>query len=77
MSSCKQDRGERTVQLRNVFLMILVFEIAACQDADNRPQPGEPQPRSLADERAAPDEWLGRWQGPEGTYLELRETIDG
>lgn len=49
--------------------------LAACdQQADEAQAPAQPVPKSAAaPEPVHVSEWLGRWNGPEGTYLDIAE----
>lgn len=60
---------------RQVVLAITAVSLAvlltACQE---RPRETSPAPAASAPLAAAPaaDQWLGQWNGPEGTFLELK-----
>lgn len=35
------------------------------------------EPQALAQKPGNPDQWIGRWNGPEGTYLAIEKNGDG
>ncbi|MBW0170444.1 MAG: hypothetical protein ACT6SF_17025 [Hydrogenophaga sp.] len=61
-------KRQAAVALTAVSLAVL---LAACQE---RPREASPAPAASAPLAAAPaaDQWLGKWNGPEGTFLELK-----
>jgi hypothetical protein len=61
-------KRQAAVALTAVSLAVL---LAACQE---RPREASPAPAASAPLAAAPaaDQWLGQWNGPEGTFLELK-----
>jgi hypothetical protein len=66
-----------------ITLLMAVF-IAGCGGRNQPAKPssganGNPPPKSTAAPRAAnyvTDQWLGKWIGPEGTYLMLSKNLD-
>ena len=66
---CRRMISERRFQ---IALFIAAALTAGCE-AQNQPPTANPVPS------AAPrkiDEWIGRWNGPEGTYLEISKSGD-
>lgn len=61
-------KRQAVVALTAVSLAVL---LAACHE---RPREASPAPAASAPLAAAPaaDQWLGKWNGPEGTFLELK-----
>lgn len=61
-------KRQAAVALTAVSLAVL---LAACQE---RPRDASPAPAASAPLAAVPaaDQWLGKWNGPEGTFLELK-----
>lgn len=63
--------------MRPLHLALLVAGLAglsACSKPAGSPPvspASAPSPVAAASEPAARDPWLGRWQGPEGTFLEV------
>jgi hypothetical protein len=58
---------------RPVFLAVTVGTVlvVGCSERGSSPAPEKPStPRPVAVE-SAPDGWLGKWNGPEGTFLQL------
>lgn len=49
---------------------------AGCSDA-GPPPAGVPTPAAASASAVDPTAWLGRWTGPEGTYLEVSGGADG
>lgn len=57
----------------------LVAALVGCHKAPTEPRapqqaaatPAASAPAASTPGAAAPDRWLGRWQGPEGTFLEI------
>lgn len=56
--------------------MALAFSVAGCQDrGTGAAPPAEPSPPAATPAPVAPkpatDQWVGQWNGPEGTFLAL------
>jgi hypothetical protein len=53
--------------------MALALSVAGCQDRGTEPAAASPPTASPAPKAAAPatDQWVGQWNGPEGTFLAL------
>jgi hypothetical protein len=51
-------------------LLAMVLIAAGCQTHAGRTADGTPQTIATA-AQLVPDQWLGRWDGPEGTFLNL------
>ncbi|HMM66998.1 MAG TPA: hypothetical protein PKC03_08665 [Dokdonella sp.] len=69
-----------------LFPGLIAIVLAACQQqADEganlpRPPAGESHPagpRGPAPAASRPDQWIGRWNGPEGTYLSITRQGEG
>jgi len=54
-------------------LLAIVLIAVGCQTHTGRTAEGTPQ-AVAATAQVVPDEWLGRWDGPEGTFLHLSRT---
>lgn len=63
------------MNLRTPALAVATALLAACSKAPPEPAPLPASAPGAAAEPASPvqrlDAWLGRWQGPEGTFLEI------
>jgi hypothetical protein len=57
-------------------LALASFALGSCADVEQGGAAPPAPSASAGEERAATDAWLGRWQGPEGTYLDV-EGADG
>lgn len=59
-----------------VLLLLLVPAIAACDETPPAPKAESPNEKTeiLADRLG---EWMGQWNGPEGTYLKLEKSGEG
>jgi len=51
-------------------LLAIMLITAGCQTHTGRTAETELQPNATA-AQAVPDQWMGRWDGPEGTFLNL------
>jgi hypothetical protein len=51
-------------------LLAIVMIMAGCQAPTGRSPAAAPQVNGIT-AQAVPDQWLGRWDGPEGTFLNL------
>jgi hypothetical protein len=56
---------------RSSMLIACASLVGACSDG---PTSNEPARTQIPEKEIAAAEWEGRWQGPEGTYLELDES---
>jgi len=57
------------------FQIALVIAAALAAGCETQNQPPTPSPVPNAEPRKI-DEWVGRWNGPEGTYLEISKSGD-
>ena len=62
-----------TIVLTSVLSSALAFSLTACKD--QQPEPGQklkPETTSsAANQHVVTDQWLGQWNGPEGTFLKI------
>lgn len=54
-------------------LIALLSAAVLSTACDDGPQATEPARTQIPEKETAAADWKGRWQGPEGTYLELNE----
>lgn len=55
-----------------VLSLALTLVVAGCKDRAAAPPPADPTPTPPVSAAApAADQWLGKWNGPEGTFLQL------
>jgi len=53
-----------------------VLVAAGCDNRQGQPAPAAAAQPAAASVPAVPPEWLGRWTGPEGSWLEIARTDD-
>ncbi len=60
-------------RLKLVLLIAACAAVSACTRSADTPMaaPVSAPPASTATLSASPGSWVGRWQGPEGTFLEI------
>ena len=75
-----------TANKRWVLILILTVVTAACRERSGSEgaalQPPADEAASSMTETSEPartdiDSWIGRWNGPEGTYLSIEKATDG
>lgn len=63
------NRLMKTTQLTLAALLTALVSLAGCSDRNASSQKTGDMPATASTPRT--DEWLGKWTGPEGTFLEL------
>ncbi|MFP3756282.1 hypothetical protein SB751_20565 [Cupriavidus sp. SIMBA_020] len=63
------NRLMKTTHLFLAALLIAIVSLAGCSDRNASSQKTADTPATASAPRT--DEWLGKWTGPEGTFLEL------
>ena len=59
-----------------VLLLLSVLPVAACDETPPPPQTESAEEKAeILEDRL--QEWMGQWNGPEGTYLKLEKSGDG
>lgn len=70
-----------TLKLTAASMAVLTLALVGCERAPtSEPTPAAPTPVSSSPVTATPDPaqaWLGRWNGPEGTYLQVASSGGG
>ena len=58
------------MKLRSLGVALSVVVLFGCSERSPAPASNAPQP-SVTEPEPATDNWLGQWNGPEGTFLRL------
>jgi hypothetical protein len=58
-----------------IGLCVASLWVGGCQKS-NSPPPHDENPARSSETTEIPEQWLGRWDGPEGTFLEISKMAD-
>ena len=66
--------------MKKLFLIALLLSVlpfmAGCDDTPKTPAPETPkEAQKVVEDRL--EDWMGKWNGPEGTYLKLEKSGEG
>ena len=73
-----QTISRRALRFRAIFISFLVLANAACQSRSVPPAPTSPKFNQVPETtKKVAEQWLGKWNGPEGTFLEIAKIMQG